>query len=58
MLMHFYSTRGIEGIPICNSSLKIKDIITIKNHYASLFSVPILKIIEAFHIYYNENYPG
>ena len=56
--MHIYSTRGIEGIPECNSSLKIKDIITYKNHYASLFSIPIIKIIEAFNIYVNENCPG
>ena len=56
--MHIYSTHGIEGIPVCSSSLKIKDIINYKSQYASLFSVPTLKIIEALHIYYNENCPG
>ena len=56
--MHIYSTRGIERIPVCNSSLKIKDIITYKSHYNSLNNIPILKIIEASHIYYNENCPG
>ena len=53
------STRRIEGIPECNSSLKLKDIANIVNiEYASLFIDPIIKILEALNIYYNEHCPG
>ena len=56
--MIIYSTRNIKGIPVCNSSLKIKDIVNYKNTFSTLYINPIVNIIEAIYIYYTENCPG
>ena len=46
------------GIEICNSSLKIGDLTDYRSDYSNIYRDPLLKIIEATHIYFKEICPG
>ena len=59
ILKNIYSTRNVEGIPVCNSSLKIKDITeNYRGYYNTLYIDPTKAIINGLHLYFTENCPG